>query len=116
MNIGAEFQMVCGECGSLKIKIESPESASRDEIIYCGTCGTSRGTMGALRDLALSVPRASTSPSSTALSKRRKLPSQILEHFKEIQSFRRKVAGRGSLIKPTSLSHSSSGSQELEGD
>ena len=53
MNSRAEFQVVCGECGSLTIKIENPESASRQAIVYCGQCGASRGTMGALRDLAL---------------------------------------------------------------
>jgi len=53
MNTCAEFQMVCVECGSLTIKIENPESASREAIVYCGHCGASRGTMGALRDLAV---------------------------------------------------------------
>ena len=53
MNTCAEFQMVCGECGSLTIKIENPESASREAIVYCGHCGASRGTMGGLRDLAV---------------------------------------------------------------
>ena len=53
MDTCAEFQMVCGECGSLTIKIENPESASRQAIVYCGHCGASRGTMGVLRDLAV---------------------------------------------------------------
>jgi hypothetical protein len=53
MNTCAEFQMVCGECGSLTIKIENPERASREAIVYCGRCGVSRGTVGALRDLAV---------------------------------------------------------------
>ena len=91
MRTDASFQMVCGKCGGLKIKIENPEVASRDEIVYCGNCGTSRGTMGALRDLTLTVPKAFTSSSFTARSKRRKLPSQILQHFGEVQSFRRRA-------------------------
>jgi hypothetical protein len=53
MNISNDFEMVCGDCGSLGIRIENPENASREEIIYCGDCGAARGTVGALRDLAL---------------------------------------------------------------
>ncbi len=52
MNINVEFQMVCDDCGSLTIKIENPEGAPRETVVYCGHCGASRGTMGALRDLA----------------------------------------------------------------
>ena len=52
MNTSIEFQLVCDDCGSLTIKIENPESASREAVIYCGRCGASRGTVGALRDLA----------------------------------------------------------------
>jgi hypothetical protein len=58
MSVGVGFQMVCGTCGSLKIKIENPESASRDAVVYCGHCSASRGTIGALRDLATRpIPR-----------------------------------------------------------
>ena len=53
MNIDLEFQMVCCDCGSLAIKIENPTSASRETIVHCGECGASRGTIGALRDLAV---------------------------------------------------------------
>ena len=52
MNINVEFQTVCDDCGNLTIKIENPEGASRETVVYCGHCGASRGTMGALRDLA----------------------------------------------------------------
>ena len=52
MNTNVEFQMVCHDCGSLTIKIENSEGASRNTLLYCGRCGASRGTMGALRDLA----------------------------------------------------------------
>ena len=47
------FQTVCTTCGCLSIKIEEPLKSSRDAIVYCGDCGTSRGTVGALRDLAV---------------------------------------------------------------
>jgi len=52
MDIKVQFQMVCGNCGSLSVKIDDPEKACRETIIYCSNCGASRGTMGALRDLA----------------------------------------------------------------
>jgi hypothetical protein len=85
MSISSEFQMVCGECGSLTIKIKNPESASREAIVYCGRCGASRGTMGALRDLALRPDPypmqsgASRSPSFSGRSKKPKFPSQVLQ-------------------------------------
>jgi len=94
----SEFRIVCGKCGSLKIKIENPGGASRDEIVYCGNCGTSRGTMGALRDFAFTA--------DTRGRKKRKLPSEVLQHFREIQSFRRRVPGPRSFEKPRPLSHS----------
>jgi hypothetical protein len=53
MNTGVNFQMLCGDCGSLGIKIENPERASREAVVYCADCGAQRGTMGALRDLAV---------------------------------------------------------------
>jgi len=123
MSISAEFQMVCGKCGSLTIKIENPEGASRDAIVFCGRCGASRGTIGALRDLALRadsypmLPRASKSPSFSGRSKKPKFPSQILEQFREFQSLRRKVQRVGSLKRtPPDISHSSGDPREIEGD
>ena len=108
-----EFQMVCCKCGSLKIKIENPTGASRSEIVYCGNCGASRGTMGALRDLATA---ADTRVFLLAARRKRKLPSQILEHFREIQSFGRKVRELGPFRKPTPLAHSSEVSQGIDRD
>jgi hypothetical protein len=67
MNNDLEFQMVCCDCGSLTIKIENPVSASREAIVHCGECGASRGTMGALRDLAV---RANVLPTKQRLPKR----------------------------------------------
>jgi hypothetical protein len=84
MNTCAEFQMVCGECGSLTIKIENPESASREAIVYCGHCGASRGTMGGLRDLAVRtaphpvLPTRSRLPSLSYRSKKKKTPQPNL--------------------------------------
>ena len=110
MTINGDFQMVCGDCGSLEIKIENPESASRDAIVCCGHCGASRGTIGALRDLAArypKLPKASRSPSFGSNFKKRKLPSQTLEQFREFQSFRRRVRRVGSVQStPPDISHS----------
>ena len=53
MNNNIDFQIVCIDCGCLGIRIEDPLKASREAIVYCGDCGASRGTMGALRDLAV---------------------------------------------------------------
>jgi hypothetical protein len=113
MTINGDFQMVCGDCGSLEIKIENPEGASRDAIVYCGHCGASRGTIGALRDLVVQsdryakLPRASRSPSFGSSFKKRKLPSQTLEQFREFQSFRRRVRRVGSVKStPPDISHS----------
>jgi hypothetical protein len=123
MNTCGGFQMVCGECGSLTIKIENPESASGEAIVYCGHCGASRGTMGALRDLAVRtaphpvLPTRSRLPSLSDRSKLKKTPSQILKQFRELQSLRRKVQRVGSL-KPTppDISHSMNDPREIEGD
>jgi hypothetical protein len=52
MDTNVEFRLVCDDCGSLTIKIENPEGASREAIVYCGRCGASRGSLGGLRDLA----------------------------------------------------------------
>jgi hypothetical protein len=47
------FQIVCANCGCLSIRIEEPLQSSREEIVYCGDCGASRGSVGALRDMAV---------------------------------------------------------------
>ena len=53
MNTTFDFQMVCGNCGCVGIKIEDPERAPREAAVHCSECGVPRGTMGALRDLAV---------------------------------------------------------------
>jgi hypothetical protein len=87
MNNDFEFQMVCCDCGSPAIKIEDPVSASRETIVHCGECGASRGTIGALRDLAAraQVP-----------SKRQQLQtdnsySELVSLHKTLQSLPRKA-------------------------
>ena len=57
MKTGIDFQIVCGKCGGLAVKIENPERASRETIVYCRDCGASRGTMGGLRNVAV-LPKA----------------------------------------------------------
>jgi hypothetical protein len=100
MKTGIDFQIVCGKCGSLAVKIENPERASRETIVYCGDCGASRGTMGGLRDLALlpeahdvlpprrRVPKAKSCSELVALQKSH---SELVALLKELQGLRRKV-------------------------
>ena len=89
MSIMIEFQMVCGDCGSLGIRIENPESASREEIVYCGDCGTPRGTVGALRDLAVR-PDAQVVPTRQRTPKVRS-GSELVAKHNELQRLRRNV-------------------------
>jgi hypothetical protein len=83
MNSGVEFQMVCRDCGSLGIKIESPVDASPETVVRCSNCGISRGTMGALRDLA---SRLQVMGHSAKLKS-----SELVSLHRELQSLRRKV-------------------------
>jgi hypothetical protein len=89
MNTDADFQMVCGNCGSLGIKIENPGQASREAIVYCGDCGASRGTIGALRDLAIRPAAHAELPMKQRVSKA-KSTSEIVARHNELQSLRRK--------------------------
>jgi hypothetical protein len=83
MNNEVEFQMVCRDCGTLGIKIESPVDASPETVVRCSNCGTSRGTMGALRDLAARLQ---------AMGRSAKLKSsELVSLHRELQSLRRKV-------------------------
>jgi hypothetical protein len=84
MNNDAEFQMVCRNCGTLGIKIESPVGASPEAVVRCSNCGTSRGTMGALRDLA-------TRLQALGRSAKLKSGSELVSMHRELQSLRRKV-------------------------
>lgn len=89
MNASVDFEMVCDDCGSLAVKIENPEQASREAIIYCADCGAWRGTMGALRDLAVR-------PDAQVLPTRQRRPmvksyGELVSLHNEIQSLRQKV-------------------------
>jgi hypothetical protein len=96
MNSDVEFQMVCSDCGSLAIKIEDPISASRETIVCCSDCGAARGTVGALRDLALR-PDAQVLPARPRVLPPRQRPpeakssSELVSLHKELQSLRRKA-------------------------
>jgi len=87
MKTGIDFQIVCGKCGGLAVKIENPERASRETIVYCGDCGASRGTMGELRDLAV-LPKALDVLPLVALQNSH---SELVAQRKESQELRRKV-------------------------
>jgi hypothetical protein len=99
MNTSVDFQVVCGDCGSLAIRIENPESASREAIVYCGDCGASRGTVGALRDLAVR-PDAHVLPMRQRLRKAQ-FRRELVALHNELQSLRRKSNCRVALDDST---------------
>jgi hypothetical protein len=116
MDNRAPFQMVCDSCGGIQIKIDDPEGASREAIVYCGRCGVSRGTLGALRKLA-SGPNAhldaserfEAAPLNGRQSKARPR-SDILEHLRKLQALRRTVQRADSPERTApKICHSSSG-------
>jgi hypothetical protein len=89
MNSNEKFQMVCENCGSLAIKIENPLIAPPKAVVYCGDCGNSRGTMGALRELA--VLSNVEVPFMARSSAREKSGSELVSQHRELQGLRRKV-------------------------
>ena len=95
MNNKFEFQIVCIDCGCLAIKIEDPVTASREAIVYCGDCGASRGTVGALRDLAVQAnaepPLRSRIPSQNGRTTCDPKSGDISERYSELQRLRRRV-------------------------
>jgi predicted amidophosphoribosyltransferase len=88
MKSNIEFKLVCGGCGSLAIKIENPVSASRKAVVHCGECGASRGTLGALRDLAM-LPDVHTA--IRQVTSKVKYQSELVVMHQELQGLRRKV-------------------------
>jgi LSD1 subclass zinc finger protein len=54
MNTRVEFKLVCVNCDSLGIVLDYPEGAPPTTKIRCSNCGDLRGTLGALRHLAIS--------------------------------------------------------------
>jgi len=98
MNNDVDFQIVCVDCGCLAIRIEDPLKASREAIVYCGDCGVSRGTVGALRDLAVQPnPAVEFSTRSVASCKSGRTVdgsqscSEISRRYHELQRLRQQV-------------------------
>jgi hypothetical protein len=54
MNVRRAFQLVCVNCDALGIVLDHAEHAPSSAPIKCRGCGAPRGTLGDLRDLALS--------------------------------------------------------------
>ncbi len=88
MNIKAQFEMVCGSCGSLSVKIVDPERAGRETIIYCSNCGAPRGTIGALKDLAQRPARLLAAQEAAGSNVQ---GSRLLALHRHLQSLRREV-------------------------
>lgn len=99
MNTGVDFQMVCDNCGCLGIKIQDPEQASREAIVYCGDCGLSRGTVGELRDLAVRPEALAVLPVVKQAAKTKARTKLVALHF-ELQSLRRQLQTAESRRKP----------------
>jgi hypothetical protein len=98
MNNDVDFQIVCVDCGCLAVRIEDPLKASRQAIVYCGDCGVSRGTVGALRDLAVQPnPAVEFSTRSVASCKGGRTVdesqscSEISRRYRELRRLRRQV-------------------------
>jgi hypothetical protein len=111
------FRIVCS-CGCLSIRIEEPLKASREAIVYCGDCGTSRGTVGALRDLAVQrYPDIISSAPLTARSVRtsddRHYGQELSKRYTELRRLRQQVEIAESLArasnKPSAISRTRAG-------
>jgi len=92
------FQIVCTSCGCLSIRIEEPLKSSREETVYCGDCGTSRGSVGALRDLAVhGYPSAvfptpiTVLPDSEPTPEKLQPASEISLQYAELRRLRQQV-------------------------
>jgi hypothetical protein len=57
MNVRPAFQLVCVNCDALGIVLDYPEDAPSSTAIKCRHCGARLGTLGDLRNLALSDRR-----------------------------------------------------------
>jgi ribosomal protein S27E len=51
-SVRSGFKVVCNDCGSLSIKVADPVNAPETTPVQCGRCGTIRGTLADLHDLA----------------------------------------------------------------
>jgi len=116
MNDDGDFQIVCVDCGCLAIRIEDPVNAPREAVVYCGDCGVSRGTVGALRDLAVQPDTdvILTTGSILACNNRStmdypRLGSEISRRYGELRRLRRQVEiaealARDPVRRPTAIS------------
>jgi hypothetical protein len=98
----ADFQIVCIDCGCLAIRIEDPVKASREAIVYCGDCGASRGTMGALRDLAVQPNTDAMLSTRSMISREDGIAadrSEISKRYGELRRLRRQVEIAESLAR-----------------
>jgi hypothetical protein len=109
MNKG-DFQVVCVGCGCLAIRIEDPVRAPREAIVYCGECGASRGTVGALRDLAVqpdATVASSTGPAGSCgnglTADDQQFSSEISRRYGELQRLRQQVRIAESLARDRRL-------------
>jgi len=99
MSNESAFQIVCTNCNCLSIKIEEPVRSSREAIVHCGDCGAARGTVGALRDLAVrGYPEVLFSTPSSALSAdeqtvdEQRPATKISTQYAELRRLRQQVA------------------------
>jgi hypothetical protein len=51
------FQLVCAKCDSVGVIIDHGELAPASSIVRCSHCEAARGTLGELRNLAISGRR-----------------------------------------------------------
>jgi hypothetical protein len=85
------FQIICTDCGCLAVRIEDPINASRQAIVYCGDCGTARGTVGALRDLAVQPNTGIMTSKPRQLSQGPRSDGEISKLYEELQCLRRQI-------------------------
>jgi hypothetical protein len=57
MRTSSRFQLICINCDALGIVLDYPDNAPSSTQIKCQACEAPRGTIGALRNLALSDRR-----------------------------------------------------------
>ena len=116
------FRIVCTNCGCLSIRIDEPLKALRETIIYCGDCGTSRGTIGALRDLAVQrysdvvFPMLSTvSLSKGAAADEPQTAGKMSKRYAELRRLRRQVeiAERLALVQARDRTHQRNKMQDM---
>lgn len=93
------FQIVCANCGCLSVRIEEPLKSAREAVVHCGDCGASRGTVGALRDLAVqrypAIAIATPIPAIAAaeqMANARHPSSKISRQYAELRRLRQRVA------------------------